>query len=437
MDRAVQDSLDRLTLVANASEALSSTLELEPGLRRLCRVLVPALADWCAIDLIEEDDELRLRRVVVEHREPNALPPDFLEALLPAAEADSQAPLARALRGAGPLRLTEFPSPAEGTDALERIELQTFAQLGADRAVLVPLRARRKVVGVLTLVRVDQDGLDQQERLPLVVDLAHRVAMAVDNARLHAQTAHTAERLQRSLLPTLPDTGHVELGARYAPARVSAEVGGDWYDAFPLPDGALTLIIGDVTGHDLKSAVAMSQMRNMLRGIACDRKEPPGKILARLDAANEILYPTQTLTCLYGLIVKPDPYGPWLLEYASAGHPAPLLVTDEGDTRFLSGGRSILLGVTPDALRSDATESLPPGCTLLLYTDGLIERRSETFDDGMTRLRQHAAALSREPLETFCDELMSGLGDASTDDIALLAVRIPPATAPPHTATAE
>ncbi|MFF2060527.1 PP2C family protein-serine/threonine phosphatase [Streptomyces sp. NPDC058200] len=439
VDRAVQDALDRLTLVANASEALSSTLELDPGLRRLCRVLVPAVADWCVIDLVEDEDrgEGRLRRAVVEHRDPDAVPPGFLEALLPPADDSSDAPLARALRGAGPLLLTDFPPSEEGTDALHRIELQTFQQLGAHRAVLVPLRARRQVLGVLTLVRTDQDGLEEQDRLPLIEDLAHRIAMAVDNARLHAEIATTAERLQRSLLPDLPDHGPLDIAARYDPARVSAEVGGDWYDAFLLPDGALTLIIGDVTGHDLKAAVSMSQMRNMLRGIACDRKEPPGKILARLDAANEILYPAQTLTCLYALVTKPEPDGPWLFHYGVAGHPAPLLVTRQGDARFLNEGRSLLLGADADTIRPDAIEPLPPDSTVLLYTDGLIERRSETFDDGMARLRQHAAALARAPLETFCDELMTGLGQASTDDIALIAVRIPPATSTAYTATAE
>lgn len=435
VDRAVQGALERLTLVADASEALSSTLELEPGLRRLCRVLVPALADWCAIDLVQDDG--RLRRVVVEHRDPDALSPGFLESLLPRAEDSSQAPLARALRGAGPLRLTDFPPTGQGVDALHRTELAAFQQLGAHRAVLIPLRARRRVLGVLTLVRTGPEGLDEQDRLPLVEDLAHRIAMAVDNAHLHAEMSRTSERLQRSLLPVLPRIGPLGIAARYDPARASAEIGGDWYDAFLLPDGALTLIIGDVTGHDLRAAVSMSQMRNMLRGIACDRKEPPGKILARLDAANEVLYPAQTLTCLYALVTKPEANGHWLLHYAVAGHPAPLLVTRNGDTRFLTGGRSLLLGVEPGTMRPDAVEPLPPESTVLLYTDGLIERRTEVIDDGMTRLRQHAAALAREPLETFCDEIMAGLGEGSTDDIALIAVRVPPATSTPYTATAE
>ncbi|MFE4599204.1 PP2C family protein-serine/threonine phosphatase, partial [Bacillus subtilis] len=153
------------------------------------------------------------------------------------------------------------------------------------------------------------------------------------------------------------------------------------------------MIMGDVTGHDLRAAITMSQLRNMLRGIGCDRQEPPGRILQR--------------------------------SYSSAGHPPPLLVTHEGDTRYLAGGRGLLLGVDPSLPRHHATENLPARSTVLMYTDGLIERRGEDLHHGMTRLRQHAAALAREDLGTFCDELLAGMATAHTDDIALLAARTP------------
>ncbi|WP_225447176.1 PP2C family protein-serine/threonine phosphatase [Streptacidiphilus sp. PB12-B1b] len=423
LECALQDALDRLTLLSAVSEALASTLEPELGLRRLCRVLVPALADWCAVDLLREDG--RLHRMVVEHRDPGAAPRAF-EALLPPAAADSPSPLVEALRASGPVRLDGFPGPETAADPLHRFELRAFAVLGARRAVLVPLVARHRVLGVLTLAQLEPDGRDGTDRMPLIEDVAHRVGLALDNDRLHAQIARIAERLQRSLLPDLPQHGLLDIAARYTPARDGAEVGGDWYDAFLLPDDTLTLIIGDVTGHDLKAAVSMSQVRNMLRGIACDRKEPPGKILARLDAANAILYPGQTLTCLYALLDQPDPAGPWHLDYAVAGHLPPLLVTREGGTRFLEQGRSLLLGVRPHRTRPQATELLPPGATVLLYTDGLIERRDEPLDEGMTRLRQRAAALATAPLGTFCDTLMAGPGGNCSDDIALIAVRIPP-----------
>ncbi len=435
VDDAVQRALDRLTILANATDALGSTLELETGLRRLCRTLVPGLADWCVVDLLDEQG--RLRRLAVEHREPDRLPAGLFEADLPPVPEASSAPLARALRGAGPLLLTEFPPSGPAGDPLHAVELDLFSQLGATTAVLTPLRARRQVLGALTLVRSGSTAPLEEKDFALIEDLAHRTALAVDNAQLHARIQHTAERLQRSLLPDLPNTGALELAARYQPSRATAKVGGDWYDAFVLSEGATTLIIGDVAGHDLRAAVIMSQMRNMLRGIACDRKEPPGKILARLDAANDVLYQSQTVTCIYSLVEKLRPEEPWKLHYAVAGHLAPLLVTHEGDTRFLNGGRSLLLGVDHTRVRPDAVEPLPPQSTLLLYTDGLIERRGEDLDRCMARLRQHAAALSREPLEVFCDELLTGLAAASADDVALIAVRIPAEGSGPATARAE
>lgn len=422
VDTVVQQALDRLTALVNANEALSSTLDLEIGLRRLCRTLVPGLADWCAVDLLDEHG--RLHRRAVEHRESERVPTGLFEAALPEPTESSPAPLARVLRGTAALLLTDFPAPERAVDPLHAVELELFAHLGAATAVLVPLRSRGEALGVLTLVRSGDSAPLDQDDLPLIEDLAHRVALAVDNARLHGQILRTAERMQRSLLPELPNSGVLDLAARYQPSRATAEVGGDWYDAFALPEGATTLIIGDVAGHDLRAAVTMSQVRNMLRGIACDRREPPGRILTRLDAANDILYQGQTLTCVYALLERRLPTEPWMLHYAAAGHPPPLLVTADGDTRYLNEGRSLLLGVDPTAPRPDAVEPLPPESIVLLYTDGLIERRGEDLDRGMARLRRHAAALAREPLDVFCDELLT-LAAASTDDVALIAVRVP------------
>ncbi|WP_343236168.1 PP2C family protein-serine/threonine phosphatase [Streptomyces arenae] len=139
--------------------------------------------------------------------------------------------------------------------------------------------------------------------------------------------------------------------------------------------------MGDVTGHDLRAAITMSQLRTMLRGIGCDRQEPPGRILHRLDLAHEILYPQATATCLYALLDQDDDGG-WTITYSSAGHPPPLLVTHEGDTHYLRGGRGLLLGVDPSLPRHHATETLPARSTLLMYTDGLIERRGEDLAQG-------------------------------------------------------
>ncbi|TDT97921.1 serine phosphatase RsbU (regulator of sigma subunit) [Streptomyces sp. 846.5] len=433
VDSVIQHALDRLTILANVNEALASTFEVEEALRRLAHILVPALGDWCAVDLFDEQGQLQ--RTVVEHRDTQDLV--AFEKVLPPFADRSPALVAQALRSRTPLLSTDFPRPDPGADALARMEQDLFTRLGARSAVACALRSRGRALGVLSVVRSEHGAALDQDDLPLVHDLAHRAALAVDNARLHAQVQQTSERMQRSLLPELPTSGALELGACYRPARAGAEVGGDWYDAFMLPEGATALVIGDVAGHDLSAAVRMSQARNMLRGIACDRKEPPGKILARLDAANDILYRGETMTCVYALVEKLSGDQWWTLHYAVAGHLPPLLITADGRTSFLEEGRSLLLGVDPTRTRPDAFTPLPPQSVVLLYTDGLIERRGEDLDRGLARLRRSAAPLAREPLEDLCEELLRVLAPDSTDDVALIAVRTPALHEGPATALAE
>ncbi|TDD39363.1 serine/threonine-protein phosphatase, partial [Nonomuraea terrae] len=193
----------------------------------------------------------------------------------------------------------------------------------------------------------------------------------LSNAMRFQRTQRIALALQNYLLPDPPRVPGLEITARYRPSAAAAEIGGDWYDSFRLPDGSAVLTVGDVAGHDLAAAVTMSQLRNMLRGLAMDRREPPGDILRRLNIAAESLYPDVTATCVLARLNGPLGGG-WRLEYAVAGHPPPLLVTPRGEARYLEDGLSPLLGVTCDMPRDSATATLPPHSTLLLYTDGLV-----------------------------------------------------------------
>ncbi|MFG2352433.1 SpoIIE family protein phosphatase [Streptomyces sp. NPDC048521] len=418
-------ALQRLSLLADATSALTSTLDLKEGLHRVCQVLTRQLADWCVVDLLGEQG--RVERVCVVHRRPEALIPGVYLGTLPPMSEETRGPLPRVLRGAGPLRLADVSSSVGPGSPLDDSQQQLFEQLRAGSAIIAPLRARREVLGALTMIRVRDEPPFTDEDLPLVSDLVRGIALGVDNARLHQHTRRTAERMQRALLPHLPDIDRLELVARYAPSSTDAQVGGDWFDAFTLPTGDTALVIGDVTGHDLQSAVAMSQLRNLLRGIAVDRQEPPAEVVHRFDLACQTLYPHATATCVYAVIKGPRG-GPWQLRHCSAGHPPPLLTTQEGDTRFLDAGAGPLIGVDPGLSRVTGCDPLPPYSTLLMFTDGLIERRGESLDEAMARLRQHTAALARAPLDVFCDELVIGLGTDTTDDIALLALRpLPPA----------
>ncbi|SFD54154.1 SpoIIE family protein phosphatase [Streptomyces aidingensis] len=421
-------ALERLSLLADTGNALGNTPDLDEGLQQVGRILTRHLADWCAVDLIGE--HARVERVCVVHRRPGGPPPgapETTEGPVPPVTEDARGPLARVLRGAGPLLLTGLPPLPDGRppSPLDADYRELFRHLGAGSAVVAPLRARREVLGALTLARTGGGPPFTDDDVSLVDDLVRSLALGVDNARLYQETRNIAERLQRSLLPALPRVGHLELAARYAASSATAQVGGDWYDSFPLPGGDTAVVIGDVSGHNLDAAIAMSQLRSMLRGIAVDRRRPPGAVLRSLDLANHSLSEEAIATCVYGRVTGP-PEGPWRLEHSSAGHLPPLLTTKDGATRYLDEGAGLLLGMDPAMPRPSAGTGLPARSTVLLYTDGLIERRDEPLDGALARLRRHTAALAREPLDVFCDELLIGLGADSTDDIAVLAVRPAP-----------
>ncbi|MGI5350712.1 SpoIIE family protein phosphatase [Streptomyces sp. CA-250714] len=419
-DKTDVSALERLSLLADTRSALSGTRDLVEGLRQVCRILTERLADWCALDLLDEQG--RVDRACVAHRDPRRVRPDVREGRLPAVAEEARGPLARVLRGAGPLLFTEIPAANQAQSPLDASQLELFEQLGGSSAVVAPLRARREVLGALTVARGEGSRPFTENDLSLVDDLVRNLALGVDNIRLYQATRDIAERLQHSLLPVLPDIEHLQLAARYAPSSTTAQVGGDWYDCFVVPNGETALVIGDVAGHDLEAAVAMSQLRSMLRGIAVDRQEPPEAVLRRLDLANHSLSREATATCVYALVKGPEE-GPWELKHSSAGHLPPLLTTADGETRYLENGNGLLLGMDPEQRRPTAADPLPAHSTVLLYTDGLIERRGESLGDAMAELRRHTADLAREPLDVFCDELLIGLGADSTDDIAILAAR--------------
>ncbi len=244
--------------------------------------------------------------------------------------------------------------------------------------------------------------------------------------RRYAQQAELAVVLQRSMLTELPDLAPLQVAARYVPATEAAEIGGDWYDAFRLPGGQTALVIGDLAGHDIDAAVVMGQARSMLRALAVDRQEHPGALLSRFDAALAHLHPGQIATCVYAQLHEHD--GAWTAHVANAGHPPALHLSADG-ARYLGGQPDALLGTAINQPRSTVPVALPPETTLLLYTDGLIERRDRSLDDGLADLRQAAAALADQPVDQLCDELLARFAAEPADDVCLLALRTPPTAA--------
>jgi len=240
----------------------------------------------------------------------------------------------------------------------------------------------------------------------------------------YSQQADIASALQHSMLTELPLVAPLDIAARYRASVTAAEVGGDWYDAFLLPEQRTALVIGDVAGHDLQAAIYMGQVRNSLRALAVDRQDDPAELLGRLERVLDQLGASHTVTCIYARI-HPGTDGSWQLSWANAGHPPPLLITTDGDARYLTAAPDPLLGAGPDQSRTTHTVSLAADSTLLLYTDGLVERRDRDLGIGLDLLRDSAAGLADQPLEQFCDELPARLAPHPTDDVCILAIRTP------------
>ncbi|MCM2577280.1 SpoIIE family protein phosphatase [Streptomyces meridianus] len=414
--------LERLALLAETTTLLTSTLDIHEALRRLINLVVPRIADWAVIDLIGERDEVR--RFAVAHAEGDTVMfREDLQGPMPPVPEESPMPLSRALRGVASSVVAPetYHGPPDSGIAVEQRRL--FEATGMHSAVMVPLRSLHDVMGALTLGRADQPDRFVPADTALLEDIARRASFALENARLYQRQRQVAETMQRHLLPKLPRSPGRSMTARYLPAPDASHVGGDWYDAFAVTDGATALAVGDVVGHDLEAAAGMAQLRNMLRAYAVSQQKPPSKVVEWLDRAALDIAEVSMATLIFARMSE-NADGRCELSWTNAGHPPPLLVTREGVARYLTDGHGILLGVAPERARPDATAELPPGATLLLYTDGLIESPGHTLDEGLDRLRRHAAALARRPLESFVDELLTRVRPADNDDdVALLAVR--------------
>lgn len=416
--------LHRLALLAETTAQLTSTLDVDEALRRLVALVLPRLADWVVVDLIAERDEVW--RTVVVHADGDALTHrEDLQGPMPPVPEESPMPLSRALRGvasnlAGP---QTYQGPPDSGIAVEQRRL--FEATGMHSAAIAPIRSTRSVLGALTLGRDENPAAFTPADLPLIEDIARRAGLALDNARLYQRQRKVAETMQNHLLPQMPGVPGLQMTVRYLPAPDASQVGGDWYDAFQLADASTALAIGDVVGHDLEAAAGMAQVRNMLRAYAWSQHEPPSRIVERLDEAIQHITDVTMATTIFARI-EPAEEGHWQLSWTNAGHPPPLLISRDGLARYLTDGHGILLGTQTATRRPDATAQLPPGSTLVLYTDGLIEAPRSTLDEGLDRLRQHAAALAHRPLASFTDQLLRRVRPAGNDDdVAVLALRVP------------
>lgn len=443
---------ERQRVLTGLSEELTRTLDARQAAVQLAATVVGTWADWCLVTLADHpvpDLHGRTRvptpwrrglaDIAGDHADPalRAVVDRYRRLRLDSLTDSSF--LARALTAREQVVITEGASAAIDQVLTPGEAQDLWRRLAPSAAVILPLRGRGRTVGALSVFRSPGRATFTDEEVADLVDAAARAGLALDNARLYSEQRDLAEALQRSLLTAPPEPDRLHVAVRYTPSSESAQVGGDWYDAFLQPGGATTVVIGDVIGHDTAAAAAMGQLRGLLRGIAVAFDESPATVLSRVDAAMRTLMIETTATAVVARFEQTDDDrrdGVTRFRWSNAGHPPPLVATprrgapSEVDVAALTADDAsyeLLLGLDPAAERTDSVAELTCGATVLLYTDGLVERRGQLLGDGIDRLREVFAELVAADLtlDELCDELLRRmLPAAPEDDVALVAVRL-------------
>ena len=410
-----EENAARLTFLAEASEELSSSLDYRATLAKVAKLAVRTLADLCAVNVLQEGT---LTTLAVEHNDPAKLAGTWqLQQRYPARPDAITGPPNVTRTGVSELypRITDEMLVAA---ARNDEHLGLMRELNLRSALVVPLSARGHTLGAITFIRAETDRPYTAADLVVAEDLGRRAAVAIENAQLHSQTRSIALQLQRAVLPaSLTHFPDWQIATHYSPSG-HADVGGDFYGATELPDGSLVAFIGDVMGHGIAAAAAMAQMRASIRAYLCVDPDP-GVVIAKLDAMFELHKLSQLVSLAYVLI---DPAA-GKIHLANAGHHPPLLIDADGTSHFAETMPRRILGAGGDE-RTTTTWAFEPGSTLLLYTDGLIERRAENLDVGQERLARHAAMLAHDPLQDALNRLVIEVhDDSAADDVTAIAVR--------------
>ncbi|MFG2307976.1 SpoIIE family protein phosphatase [Streptomyces sp. NPDC048566] len=429
---------DRLRYLDVATRRIARGMDLDETLRELRQAAVPAFADAIFIHL---DDPLplgpdrpaaplvlRLHGGTATADRPAAVPPRPGRTRPPALPA-----IAARVEPVGGGRLTELlldGQPAFGDAPGNASAVAELLTSGADglaalppghRLVVAPLHGSHHVMGTVVLLRGPERTAFTDDDLIVASQLATHTALGVQKAVMYGHEAAVADTLQHTMLPSsLPEPTGVRLASRYLPASRTAQVGGDWYDAIPLPGNRVALVVGDVMGHSMTSAAIMGQLRTIVQTLA-GLDLPPHEVLHHLDEQAQRLGSDHIATCLYAIY---DPISHRLL-VANAGHPPAVLLHEDGRADVLDVPPGAPIGV--GGVVFESTEmAAPTGSTLVLYTDGLVESRTIDVGSGVEELRIRLQATAPGPtsLETLCDHVLGTLGPGNRDDdIALLTAR--------------
>jgi PAS domain S-box-containing protein len=424
-----------LSFLVEASDLLAGTLDRDQTLALMAQMTVPTLATWCAVYTIadqasdpylsyvlHEDEELidGIKSLLSKIAPPDPVPTPGARVWAAPAEAAHDAALRSSMRSLG---LTGGPTHQVSSGIGPT--LATASAVGGETVVL-PLVARNRVIGMLTLGKPTDEHF-RQEILELAEDLSRRAALALDNARLYSERTAISQSLQRSLLPPeTPKIDGVEVEVIYRAAGEGNEVGGDFYDVFPISDGAYGFAIGDVCGTGPNAAAVTGLARHALRLLAREGLSGPA-VLERLNSA--ILDEgarSRFLTLLYGEM-RPQEDGSAELKVVCAGHPLPLRLRQDGTVEAAAEPQP-LLGVMEDLELYEQTVTLDRGDVLLCVTDGVTERREGTRmlgDDGLADVLSTCTGLTAGAVAARIMRAVERFAsDAPSDDMAILAMRM-------------
>ena len=378
-ERRAVDREAKLRFLAEASARLASELDHQATLTSVAEMAVPWFADWCAIALVKDD---RLHTLSVAHAQPE------LASLVARLQADyppsptSEGGSYQVLRSGRSNLVPDVTDDLLAVSAQDAEHLRLLRLLNFRSALSVPLTSRGRALGVITWVTGEKGRRFTEDDRSFGEDLALRAATALDNADLHSQLRDSTLRLQEAVLPDrLPETAGWDSAVRYLPAGRSG-AGGDFYDVLPLDDDRIAFFVGDVMGRGVEATSVMAQMRSAVRTlIAVD--PDPAAVMRGLDRVFERWSLEQLVTVLYGVADRAR----GVVEVINAGHPFPLLLSPEGRVTVVTTDDTLILGAG-GGHRGVVTVPQAPGETLLLYTDGLVERRGESYDDGVARLER-------------------------------------------------
>jgi hypothetical protein len=426
----------RLALVDEASARIGTTLDITRTAEELLEVAIRRLADVGAVDLlatvIDGDhpapqacgEKMHLQRVAVQWPADRPAPPEYLRYAW--AETDPAGLYHQSLVDGAPVYLPAFGAmtreqlrAVDSATGLGRMLAARAA--GAHSVMVLPLTARGAIMGIVVLYRLAHSRPFTPTDLALARDLVACAAISVDNARNYTRERATALELQAGLLPrAIPAVPGLQLACRYVPAQTAAQVGGDWFDVIALPRGRCAVIVGDVTGHDIRAAAAMGQLRTATHAFAT-LDLAPAQTLTRLDQITADLTDEETsATCIYA--VHDPATADW--DIARAGHPLPALACPGRSVVFPDLPPGLPLGVGLGGGHYQTTRlHVPRHSTLVLYTDGLIESPAADMDTAMARLARTVQTTSTLPVTEACDTLLAALAVHPTDDIAVLMAR--------------